>query len=548
MRLTGSVLVVFSLLLAVGCGKGGFSKRTNEGKENVFRYPISASPTTLDPAMVQDGDTIDLLQQTFEGLTTWGTDNKVQPNLAERWDISPDGTTYTFHIRHGVKFHSGRELTADDFKYSWERACDPELKSVTPAEYLGDIVGVKEMVNQNSKKSPYYRPPNLPRLTELSGVKVIDPYTLEVKIDKPRAYFLGKLTYMVSFVVDKDVAQKGKEIRSVAGMIGTGPFKMLRYDEGQKVVQTAFKDYHGGAPLIETIERPVIGDPQQRLNRYKNGELDLVRLERQDVKALQEDPQFKDQVKFFDRPSTYYVGFNQIMYAPFKDARVRRAFSMAIDRQWIVQQVLGGINKEANSIVPPGVDGYRESAKALPFDVEGAKKLLAEAGYPDPSKMPAVDFFCRSEQRDVTAVAEAIQGQLRKNLGLQVNLKPMAWQPYLDKNNKDQLPMFHMRWAADYLDPQNFLSNMLATGAPENHVGWSNPDFDRLCAEADVMQDHEKRMATYAKAEDIALQEAPWDPIYFQKDAELISPRVSGLRESLFGHLPHTTVKLTAKG
>jgi oligopeptide transport system substrate-binding protein len=530
MRWTASLLIILPLVLVAGCGKGNFSERTNAERGNVFRYPITAKPTTLDPAIVKDGDTIDLLQQTFEGLTTWGTDNRVVGDIAERWDVSDDGTVYTFHLKKGVKFHSGREVTADDFKYSWERAAEPGLKSTTVDAYLGDVVGVKDML---AKKA-----------TSLSGVRVIDPYTLEVRIDKARPYFLGKLNYIVSAVVDKDFAKKGKEITTVAEMIGTGPFKASEYAEEQKFTQVAFADYHGGAPKLEKIERPVISDPQQRLNRYRSGELDQIRLERQDVKAIQEDPKMKDHLKFFDRPSTYYVGFNQLKYPPFKDVRVRRAFAMAINRTRIVKDILGGINQEANSIVPPGVDGYRPDAKGLPYDPAAAKKLLAEAGYADGSKLPPLDFFCRSEQRDVTIVAEAIQGDLEKNLGVKVNLKPTAWQAYLDLNDANELPMFHMRWAADYLDPQNFLSNMLAWGAPENHVGYHSPKFDELCAKADVELDRDKRMRMYAEAEDLALQEAPWAPVYFQKDAELINPRVQGLRESLFGHLPHTTVTL----
>jgi oligopeptide transport system substrate-binding protein len=533
MRWTLTMFAVCSLVLVAGCGKGSFSKNANATRGNVFRYPITAKPTTLDPAKVQDGDTIDLLHQTFEGLTTWSVENKPVPNLCDSWDVSPDGTTYTFHIKKGVKFHSGREVKAADFKYSWERACEPALQSPTAEQYLGDIVGVKEMVHAGAK--------------ELSGVKAVDDYTLEVKIDKPRPYFLGKLTYIVSFVVDKDFAKKGSEIRTVKEMIGTGPFKAESYVEDQLFTQVANPNYHNGEIKLERIERPVVSDPAQRLNRFRSGELDLIRLERQDIKSVQADPDLGPQVQFFDRPSTYYVGFNQGAYAPFKDVRIRRAFAMAINRPRIVKEILGGVNKEANGILPPGVVGQRENAKILPYDPAEAKKLLAEAGYADASKLPTVDLYCRGDQRDVTVVAEAIQSDLKNNLGVKVDVKPMAWAAYLDKNNRNELPMFHMRWAADYLDPENFLSFMLATGAPENHVLYNSPQFDTLCRQADIEQNAEKRMQLYAQAEDIALQEAPWAPIYFQRDAELISPRVQNLRESLFGHLPHTTTTIATK-
>ncbi len=144
------LLAALAALATVGgCGKGNFSQRTNEGKANVLRYPI-VSITTLDPHRVQDGDTLDVLQQVFEGLVTWGEDNKVRPNLAEKWEVSPDGKTYTFTLKKGVKFHNGEPVTADDFKYSFDRVCDPALKSATVESYLNDIVGVMDVVNSKA--------------------------------------------------------------------------------------------------------------------------------------------------------------------------------------------------------------------------------------------------------------------------------------------------------------------------------------------------------------------------------------------------------------
>ncbi|HET9129307.1 MAG TPA: ABC transporter substrate-binding protein, partial [Terriglobia bacterium] len=208
-RTTVSMLVLAALMLAGGCSKGNFSQSASQGKENVFRYSIVQRPSTLDPGKVQDGNTIDLLQQVFEGLTTWSEDNKPVPNLCEKWDISPDGTVYTFTLKKGVKFHSGREVKASDFKYSIERACDPKLQSTVAGGYLDDIVGVKEMVAGKADNVP--------------GIQVVDDYTLEIKIDKPRPYFLGKLTYPCSFVVDKDIAKMGQEITTVDMMkSGTG--------------------------------------------------------------------------------------------------------------------------------------------------------------------------------------------------------------------------------------------------------------------------------------------------------------------------------------
>jgi oligopeptide transport system substrate-binding protein len=525
-----------SLTLLGGCGSGsdkgggGFSQRTQGGSENVFRYPIVTNPTSMDPHVVQDGDTIDVLQNVYEGLVGWDTENRVVPILAESWEISEDGTTYTFKIKQGVKFHNGRELTAEDIKYGFERATTAALKSPTADTYLTDIIGVKEKLAGTA--------------TEVAGVKVIDPLTLTITIDKPRPYFLGKLTYPVYFPVPKEVVEIDKEISQISEMVGTGPFKVAEYVPDQLVALEKFVEYHGGEPQVDRIERPVVKDPATRLNKYKSGELDLVMLERQDVLALQDDPQFKDQLQFFPRPSMWYLGINVKEYPPFAKRDVRRAFAMAVDKEQIVKEVLSGINTVANSVVPPGVLGYREDAKDIKYNPEEAKRLLAAAGYPNGQGMPELTMYFREQRPDIRIVAEAAAAQIKENLGVEVKLRTLEWRNYLDRHNKKELPFYHMRWAADYLDAENFLSVLLATYGGENKTNYSNPEYDALTSRADSILDEPERLRLYAQAEDIVLQDAIFIPIYFQRDAELISPKVKGLRESLFGHLPHTTTRI----
>lgn len=530
MRWATILCLAMSVGFVAGCGKGDFSQRQTKATSDSFRYPIFGDPTTLDPAMVQDGDTIDLLQQVFEGLTAWGTDNKPVPNLAEKWDISPNGTLYTFHLKHGVKFHNGDEVKADDVKYSFDRACDKALGSPVASNYMNDIVGAVDAIAGKAKG--------------VAGVKVVDPYTVTIQIDKPRPYFLGKLTYPCAFVVSKKVALMGKEIRDIKSMVGTGPFKVTAYSPQQSLTLERFSDYHGGTPKVAKIERPIIKDAATRLNKFKNGEIDLCPLARQDVVGIQNDPALKDQLKFFDRPSLYYLGLNQGAYAPFKDKRVRQAFAMAVDRERIVSDNLGNVNKLANSILPPGVVGFRDSAKALAYNPTKAKELLAQAGFPGGKGLPPLTIYFRDGQPDVRIVAEAVTAQIKQNLGIDVSTRMLEWKTYLDKNTNNKLEFFHMRWAADYLDPQNFLSLLLASYGSENHVGYNNPAYDQLCSTADTTLDEAKRLELYAKAEDIVLDDSPFIPVYFQRDAELISPRVQGLRESAFGHLPHTTVEI----
>jgi ABC-type transport system substrate-binding protein len=521
-------------ILAVSCGRGNFSERASQGKANTFVYPIVTNPTTLDPQIVQDGDTIDLIQNVYEGLVAWGEDNTPKPALAESWDIKDGGTTYVFHIRPGCKFHNGEEVTADSFKYAIERACNPKLASPTAEDYLSDIVGASDRIDAEHTGAK-----------EVTGVKAVDKLTLEIKIDKPRPYFLDKLTYPITYAVPRDVAPFDHEMRDLKEMVGAGPYKLTDYQKDQITVMEAFADYHGGKPKIDKIERPVITDATTRLNKFKSGEIDLVPLERRDVNALQADAQWKDQLHFYPRPAFWYIGLNQKEYPPFANRNVRRAVAMAINKHHIVKDLLGGINEEANSIVPPGVEGWPRQAAVIPYNPDEAKKLLASAGYPGGKGLPPLDIYYRVDRPDIELVASEVALELQQTLGMKVSQQALEWRNYLDKNNHNLLPFFHMRWAADYLDPQDFLSLLLASYGPENHVNYKNAQYDALCAKADISQDPEERKKLYDQAEDIALQDAPYVPIYFQKDAELINPRVLGLRVSLFGHLPHTTVSLS---
>ncbi len=517
-------------LVMVGCSKGNFSERASEGKEAIFRYPIPEL-TKLDPAVVQDGDSIDVLQQIYEGLTQWDEESRVVPCLAEKWEIQDGGTTYVFSIKKGVKFSNGREVKAEDFKYSLERACDPAIKSTTVETYLNDILGAVDKRQGKAK--------------EIKGVQVVDDYTLKIQIDKPRPYFLGKLTYMASSVVCKEAVEAGKEIDKIGQMVGTGPFIADRYEPNQVFAMKANPNYHGGKVELAGIERPILKDASTRLNKYKSGELDLVQLERQDITGVEKDEKLKSQIKFFARPVLWYVGLNVKTYAPFADRRVRRAFAMAINKKRIVDELLGGVNQSANSILPPGVLGYREDAKAISYAPDEAKKLLAEAGFANGKGMPALRITFREDRPDIRIVAEAVATDLDTNLGVKVELRTRPWTIYLDEHNRKEHDFFHMRWGADYLDPENFLTVLLAGYGNENKINFADPKYDALTKAGDVEQDAAKRLALYAEAEDYVLQEAPFIPIYFQKDAELISPRVSGLRESLFGHLPHTKTKLS---
>jgi oligopeptide transport system substrate-binding protein len=521
--------------------KGGDGTTGAGGGGNVLRYALTSEPTTLDPATVQDGTTIDLIQQVFEGLVRWSPNNEIEPNLAEKWDISPDGRVYTFHLKKGVKFHNGREMTAEDFKFSLERACDPELRSTTVPDYLRDIVGVKERLNRKG--------------TDLPGVKVVDPHTLEITIDKSRPYWIGNMTYPCAYVVCKDALTGVKEMQDDKGVVGTGPFKMGTFQRGAKVSLTAFADYHGGKPKLDGIERPIIKDGSTRINSYESGALDIVDVSPRDLDRVNANAKLKPDLKAFKRAAIWYVALNQdAVDSPFKKREARLAFAHAIDAGDAIRLGMKDQADRANGIMPPGVFGYNPDVKPLAYDPSKAKQYLAQAGYPNGQGFPSLTLTYRNDYPHVEATSEVIAQQLKTNLGINVQLRPMEWAVFLRERTAKTMPLSHLRWAADYLDAQNFISTLFYTSRrlpngewdrPNNGNGYSNPEVDKLCDQADSSQDKALREKLYRQAEQIIIDDAAVVPIYFQRDLELVSPRVGDLRDSLMGHYPHihTTLK-----
>lgn len=514
-----------------GKGGGGFGK-----VPGVLRYALTAEPTTLDPARVSDGPTIDMLQDVHLGLVGWNEKTEVvATGAAQMPTVSADGKVYTFVLREGLTFHNGRAVTAEDVKYSLTRALSKDLNSPVAMNYLNDIVGAKALAEGKA--------------SELSGVTVVDPKTVRITLTEARPYFLGKLTYPTGYILAKEEVEKGPTVQGGtaktigpenAGGAGCGPFKLASYTPQDRVVLEAFPKFVLGAPKLTRIERPIVLDAKAARTLYDTNQIDIVALEKADYEKDRDDPALKDQIKVFNRAATYYIGLNQTHYAPFRNPKVRQAFAHAVDKDAIIKNVLLGINRRAEGVIPEGLPGFDENFKGYPYDPEKAKKLLAEAGYGPGKKLPALTLTVRQQQPDLIKAAQMVQEQLAA-VGVEINLKEMELGAFLQATDNKEIDFFHMRWMADYPDPQNFLSLLLGSGSPENRTGYANPAFDALCREADGLGDLTKRLSLYAKAERIAIDDAPWIPLYFQRDVELIKPHVKGLQDCLQGHLPHVT-------
>ncbi|MEQ1932775.1 MAG: ABC transporter substrate-binding protein [Fimbriimonadaceae bacterium] len=513
---------IMPLLLLFGCGKG-FTPKSTTGA-NTFTTVYTSMPTSLDPSDSQDVNTNDFLSQVYEGLTAWGEDNKLAPNLARSWEILDGGTRYRFHLQSGVKFSSGKSLSAHDVKWSWERSADSIWGSPLALNYLGDIMGVKEKLAGKAK--------------EISGLKVIDDLTLDVRIDKPRAYFLGKLSYPTTFIMASNSVADRERVEKIEKMAGTGAFVVSTFDPDQ-TIKLVPNPNSRVTTLLESWTIRIVKDPATRLNLFKTGGIDVLALSQQDVAGVQASGQT---ILKADRAATVYIGMNGTVYKPFADPRVRRAFMMAVDRQFILDKILMGVGRIADGILPPAVPMAPRVKPTPTYDPEGARKLLREAGWQ--GKLPPVELWVNNANNDRKTIAEYVVGQLAKNLGVDAKLRLAESGLIITKATKRELGFYYGSWYADYLDPENFLSVLLADYG-QNRSNYDNPLFSSLTRRADGEINPAKRVGLYAMAEDLALTDCPIMPLYHPQESIVVRDGVTGLRQNAFGFLPPVTVKVT---
>jgi oligopeptide transport system substrate-binding protein len=477
---------------------------------------LGGEPPTLDPALTQDATSATYIVEIFSGLVTLNKDLEVAPDIAESWDLSNDGTTYTFHLRHDVKFHDGKPVTAQDFKYSIERACDPATGSVVADTFLGDIVGAQAKLRG--------------RADEVSGVVVADDHTLEITIDSPKAYFLSKLTYPTAFVVDQE---------NVEGPIqpwtdepnGTGPFRLAEYELGLRIVLERNEAYYGSPmPALEQVN--FILALASGMTMYETGELDAVPVGLTDIERVLDpsNPLNKELSVTMHTLSIFYIGFN-VQVPPFDDQKVRQAFNYAIDRDKLVEVVLKKMEVKAEGILPPGMPGYNEALQGYPYDPEKARQLITESKYGDASNLPEITLSVYGGGGTAARSVEAIVEMYKQNLGVDIAIQQTGWATYLQDSTVRRYQMFGVTagWIADYPDPQAFLDILFHSESHRNFWGYSNPEVDKRLEEARVEQDFEKRIALYQQAEEMILEDAPIVPLTHNAEYWLTKPYVEGM-------------------
>jgi oligopeptide transport system substrate-binding protein len=511
-----AVAVVVGVVVLGGCG-GGEGDSSDGGTPAApvvggeLRL-LGRDPITLDPACASDVDSANYIVEVFGGLVTIDRDLQIVPDIAEGWDISDDGTVYTFQLRRGVLFHKGdRQVTASDVKYSMERALDPDTQSTVAELYLEDIVGAEEFVDGNAD--------------EVTGIEVVDNYTLRITIDAPKPYFLAKLTYPTGFVVDRRQVEGSTCLSKTnwqRNPNATGPFKLKEWDLGQRIVLEPNSRYHLGVPSLGRVEYTLGGG--SAITMYENDEIDVTGVGLNDIERVR-DPAEPLNKEFHEasRMDIWYIGFN-VEDEPFDDPKVRQAFAHAIDKDKLIEVVLLDAVVEADGILPPDIPGFNENLQGLEFDPEKAQQLLAESDYAE--ELPDIEIATSGRGASVGPVSEAILAMWEENLGVKVATRQTEFATFLDDLRDGEYQMFELGWVADYPDAENFLKIQFYSGSSNNYSQYANPEVDELLEEADTETDEARRMSLYQQAEQIIVNEAPWVPLFHDKFSVLIKSYV----------------------
>lgn len=514
-RMALSLPVALGATAFSACQLNPFRRPPVDQVLRTYLYPFE----TLDPIMTQGALEAEYVVQVFSGLTGLNEKAEVVPDLAEKWQVSPDGLTYTFSLRKGARFHDGREVRAADVKYSLERAANPASKSPVAATYLGDIAGVTDRLQGAT--------------SEVGGVKVRDDLTVEITLNEPRVYFPAKLTYPVAYVVDRANVEGGGATWW-ANPNGTGPFRIREAKPDESLILLRHDAYYGPKPALS--EATFV--PLSPVAAYEEGHLDIALVELSEIERVTDKSNpLSRELRVRTDMDIQYLGMN-VMAKPFDDAKVRQAFNHALDRDKIANVTLKKTVVKAEGILPPGMPGRSDTVKGLDFDVSRARQLVAESSYRDVRNFPEIVLSLAGNRTGAPPEINAIVAMYKQNLGIDVRVRQFDRNGFMDamSRRRDQFQLFFYGWLADYADPQNFLDLLFHSRSNENGAQYTNPDVDRLLERARMERDSAARYRLYQEAEGMILRDAPWVPLWHSKRYVLVKPYVQGYGTSAMAY------------
>ncbi len=478
---------------------------------NSLIVPGSDPASVLDPIQVGDVATSEYVVEIFGGLVTLDPDLKVQPDIAQSWDITNGGKTYTFKLRDDVVFHTGnaRRVTAEDVKYSIERAADPSNASPTVRAYLGNIVGLRDRYENKA--------------ASVSGVKVIDDRTIQIDLIEPSDYFLSELTYPVAFVVDRQQIEANPR-NWTQKPSGTGPFKLAEFKPAEKIRLVRNDRYHLGAPKLDEVVFELGGG--SLLTRYENDEIHIGYIPASLLDSVKDGSNaLAKEYRPVPNMAVFYFTLNP-QKAPFDDPKVRQAFALTIDRETLNSVLLYDAYRVADGFLPPEMPGYTESVSSYDYDVDRAKQLLAESKYA--GNLPRIVLSYSGTGAAPGDLLVAVQERWQETLGVTIELQAIDSSAFLREQRRGNFQMHSDGWAADYPDPEDFLGKLFASDSTLNYTGYKNAEVDRLLLAARTEQDRTRRFAMYADAEQLILDDAVVVPTFWPVEHVIVKPCVQG--------------------
>ena len=467
---------------------------------------------TLDPAAVGDVNGRLAAGFVFEGLVRQAPDGTVTGAAADRWTVSGDGRVYTFTLRPGLRFGDGTLVSSADVVYSLDRALSPPFRSTANTYVLGVIAGAAERSSGRSRA--------------LAGVRSVGESQVRITLTAPSGSFLARLGLLSAAIVSRSaIAREGA--RWVEHAVGTGPFIVKSWLHNQALELVPNQFYYGPKPRID-ISLVFVPELTTAFKQFQLGLLDVmgtVAFPADQAYRVQGDPQFHPS----PRPATTYLMLN-VRRAPLSNDLVREALADAIDKRALVGDVFGDLAQAADGMVPPGIPGHSSRIQGVGYDPGLARKLLAQAGYPSGRRFPAV-VFNADEGAQNLKLATAIAAQWHTVLGIDVRIAQAEHNAYDSLLTNLAFQIAPIAWSMDWPDPQNFLTQLLRTGSPNNNGGWSNPEFDRLVDSADrLVGDSAQRLALYQRAETIAMQKAATIPLANPQAGIMIRSGIKGLQ------------------
>jgi peptide/nickel transport system substrate-binding protein/oligopeptide transport system substrate-binding protein len=487
-------------------------------KQKVLRIPYPEDPKTADCQKTTDMYTLPLnvFDRLVEVVTVGEGESKLVPGLAEKWDVSVDGKTYTFHLRHGVLFHNGEELTADDVIYTFNRMLDPTTKALN-TDILDFVQGAKERLDGKADT--------------VAGLKVVDKYTVQIQLKEPYAPFIAIMASPQSSIFNKKFTMAAGEQFGLSAKTtcGTGPFMLDEYTFNDRQVLVANPKYYKGAPKLDKIIIRVVADPETLRILFEADELDVFDCDY----AVTQIPYFygsdkwKEHIKSGPRVGIYYFHINQAI-KPFDDVRVRKAFQMAIDRDKILEKRFYGKGKIENGVLPRGVVCYKP-ALPIEYNPQKAKQLLAEAGYPNGVDINLVQVSSWNVKwADINEIVQAMV----KEAGFNASIKEMDESAYFATRKTGEIENYTQSWSADFNDPDNFFYTFFSkSGTAVRAFNNNVPEVFAAVEKARSIVDPEERCALYQQLNNtIAHDNAAWVPMFSLDHIYVVQPRVKNFQ------------------